>query len=113
MAIDGVGFAADELARFSALDPTASFGETLAADAEAATGYFRAGQALIDRLPARASRSEREQAAAEGLHRELRGARTAFLRRHAWALRGPCRTRSDGWWSDRAASGWRYHRHRR
>jgi thioesterase DpgC len=86
MAIDGVGLAADELARFAALDPAASFGTSLAADAEAAGRYFRAGQALIDRLPARASRSVTEHAAAEAIHQQLRAARTAFLRRHAAAL---------------------------
>ncbi|HEY2594156.1 MAG TPA: enoyl-CoA hydratase/isomerase family protein, partial [Chloroflexota bacterium] len=83
MAIDGAGLASEELRRFSELNPARSFGASLASDAHAASRFFLAGQALIDRLPERAWRSAAEQAAAEALHRDLRATRTAFLRRHA------------------------------
>lgn len=81
-----MGFSADELAHLSALDPVRSFGDSLTADAQAASRFFAAGQALIDRLPARASRPPVEQAAAEALHQQLRATRTAFLRRHTTEL---------------------------
>jgi thioesterase DpgC len=86
MAIDvpgGVGFSQDELGRFSELNPARSFGESLAADSEAASRFLTAGEALLDRLPERPRRPPAAQAAAEALHRALRATRTAFLRRHA------------------------------
>jgi thioesterase DpgC len=86
MAIDGAGLASEELTRFSEMNPARSFGASLASDARAASRFFLAGQALINRLPERARRSPAEQAAAEALHRALRATRTAFLRRHAAEL---------------------------
>jgi len=86
MAIDvlgGVGFSSDELEGFSKLDPANAFGTQFEGDARAASRFFAAGQALIERLPPRPSRSPSEQAAAEALHAHLRATRRAFLRRHA------------------------------
>ena len=89
MAIDvlsGVGFSSVDLEQFSALDPLRSFGTDFESDSQAASRFFNAGQALIDRLPARANRSPAEQAAAEALHAQLRATRVGFLRRHAVAV---------------------------
>jgi (3,5-dihydroxyphenyl)acetyl-CoA 1,2-dioxygenase len=83
---DDVGLPRDELERFSHLEPT--FGQAVGADAAAASRFFLAGQALLERLPPRARRSEAEQTAAEELKRPLRDARLGFLRRHAAALYG-------------------------
>jgi len=82
-ALAGMGWSTEELASFDALEPRFTDSASFDADADALTKYVRVGQALIDRLPARADRSEREQAAASAMHAELRSARTAFLRRHA------------------------------
>src|SRR5919197_894175 len=81
---DDVGLPHDEVERFSKLEPT--FGHSLETDVLAASRFFAAGQALIERLPPRPRRAEAEQAAAEALHAELRDARVGFLRRHAGAL---------------------------
>ncbi|MBV9582779.1 MAG: hypothetical protein JO057_29705, partial [Chloroflexi bacterium] len=89
MAIDvlsGVGFSSVDLEQFSALDPLRSFGTDFESDSQAASRFFNAGQALIDRLPARANRSPAEQAAAEALHAQLRATRVGFLRRQAVAV---------------------------
>jgi thioesterase DpgC len=80
---DDVGFSAAELHSFSGLDPATAFGQSMESDALAASRFFAAGQALLDRLPARPDRSEVEQVAAEALHQRLRATRIAFLRRHA------------------------------
>jgi thioesterase DpgC len=84
--LGGVGFSTDELERFRELDPAHAFSNAFESDARAAGRFFAAGQALIDRLPARPQRSAEEQAAAEALHRQLRVTRTGFLRRHAAAV---------------------------
>ena len=81
---EDVGLPRDELERLSHLQP--AFGQSLGADATAASRFFVAGQALIDRLPPRPQRSEAEQSAADTLKTHLRDARIAFLRRHAAAL---------------------------
>lgn len=78
----GAGWSEAELAELARLEPTFSAPDRLAADAAAASRYFGAGQALLDRLPARAARSEREQAAASALHAALRAVRTRFMRTH-------------------------------
>jgi thioesterase DpgC len=85
---DNLGLSADELDRFYQLDPRRLFGDSLASDVQAASRFFVAGQALLDRLPARASRSAAQQSVAETLHRHLRATRVAFLRRHASAVYG-------------------------
>src|SRR6187397_1151827 len=82
-ALAGVGWSADELGAFDGLEPTFTGSAALDRDAHALTAYVQSGQALIDRLPVRAARSEREQAAASAIHAALRSVRTAFLRRHA------------------------------
>jgi thioesterase DpgC len=84
--LGGVGFSTDELGRFQELDPAHAFSNTFEPDAQKAGRFFAAGQALIDRLPARPRRSAEEQAAAEALHRQLRATRIGFLRRHAVAV---------------------------
>ena len=78
----GVGWSADELDAFARLEPTFS-ADRMDADAHAASRYFQAGQALLDRLPQRAARSEAEQAAAVDVHAALRSVRTSFMRRYA------------------------------
>jgi (3,5-dihydroxyphenyl)acetyl-CoA 1,2-dioxygenase len=79
-----VGLPHDELERFSQLEP--SFGASLASDSQAASRFFGAGQALLERLPPRPRRSGAEASAAEALKADLRRARVGFLRRHAAAL---------------------------
>ena len=78
---EDAGLPRHELERFSDLEP--SLGDSFESDASAASRYFLAGQALIDRLPARPYRSDPEQKAAETLQSQMRSARLAFLRRHA------------------------------
>ncbi|HEY1297422.1 MAG TPA: enoyl-CoA hydratase/isomerase family protein [Chloroflexota bacterium] len=80
---DGVGFSTTDLDQFSQLDPRTSFGQSMQSDGLAASQFFRAGQGLLDRLPAKSDRSEMEQVAADAIHERLRDTRTAFLRRHA------------------------------
>src|SRR5437879_521896 len=55
-------------------------------DAPAASTFFMLGEALLRRLPARPSRSDREQAAALELTSALRDARLQFLRRYSGLL---------------------------
>ncbi len=83
---DDVGFSRADLDFFAALNPITRFGQSFETDSRAAARFFASGQQLIDRLPARPSRSTSEQAAAEALHAELRATRIAFLRRYAAAL---------------------------
>ena len=52
-------------------------------DARATTAYLTAGERLVDRLPPRPRRDERERAAAEALLAELHDTRDRFLRAHA------------------------------
>ncbi|HEY3059701.1 MAG TPA: enoyl-CoA hydratase/isomerase family protein [Chloroflexota bacterium] len=81
-----VGWSADELERFASSVPTFTSAEQFEADGVAASRYFSAGQALLDRLPQRAARSEREQAAATAVHASLRSVRTGFMRHHGPAV---------------------------
>jgi (3,5-dihydroxyphenyl)acetyl-CoA 1,2-dioxygenase len=81
---DDVGLPRDEVERFSKLEP--SFGGSLADDSRAARRFFGAGQALLERLPARARRSPAEESAADALKGRLRDARLGLLRRHAAGL---------------------------
>ena len=57
--------------------------EAFSADALAASRFFQAGQALVDRLPSRAARTAGEQAAVEALSKQLREVRIRFLRSYA------------------------------
>jgi (3,5-dihydroxyphenyl)acetyl-CoA 1,2-dioxygenase len=85
-------FGADDLARWQASQPgTFPTAESVSADdlrrdGAAASAYFALGQALLDRLPSRAQRSETEQAAADAVHGELRAVRLAFLRSYVGAI---------------------------
>jgi (3,5-dihydroxyphenyl)acetyl-CoA 1,2-dioxygenase len=82
------GLAADEVRQWQSLAPVyehsrdATKQEDWVAAAEAASRFFGAGQAMLDRLPSRPHRSDREQTAAETLHTHMREIRTAFLRRY-------------------------------
>src|SRR6266851_3572456 len=91
-ALEAVGLSREELRYFSNLEPIFSASpvpatpDLLTADAQAASRFFQAGQALVDRLPSRTRRSEREQTAVDGLTRQLREVRIRFLRRYAALL---------------------------
>jgi thioesterase DpgC len=90
-ALEAVGLSRAELAHFAAMEPafappTVATRDTLKADTARASQFFQAGQALVDRLPARARRAEREQAAVEALVQQLRAVRLRFLRGYAGLL---------------------------
>jgi len=76
------GLPHDEVEQFGKLAPALA-GHDLGREAQAAAAFFSAGQQLLDRLPARAQRSQREQAAATALHEQLREVRLRFLRANA------------------------------
>jgi enoyl-CoA hydratase/carnithine racemase len=86
-ALGGAGWSIDELERFSTSVPSFATPphavERFEADAQAASRFFQAGQALLDRLPQRARRAEGEQSAADIVHAALRSVRTRFLRIYA------------------------------
>jgi (3,5-dihydroxyphenyl)acetyl-CoA 1,2-dioxygenase len=87
--LDGVGLPSDELERFAQSEPGFAAGQSadaLGPEALAASRFFVAGQGLLQRLPPRPRRSEREQAAAEALRQHLQATRIRFLRRHAAQL---------------------------
>src|SRR5258708_21133120 len=90
-ALAGVGLPRDEVDRLLHLEPefgpsTTVDGEGFARDSVAASRFFQAGQALLERLPTRPDRSPHEQAAADALNQYLRQVRIGFLRRHAGTL---------------------------
>jgi thioesterase DpgC len=66
--------------------PTAS-GE-FDADAEAFAGFWRQGRELLDRLPAKATRHEKEQDTARRILQTARDARARFLQAHAEGVYG-------------------------
>ena len=76
---------AEDLQRFVNVKPSVRGGD-LRADAHEASRYFETGQQLLDRLPPRPARTEREQAAAVELHDVMRQVRLRFLRAHATAV---------------------------
>jgi thioesterase DpgC len=87
-ALEAVGLSSEDLQHLSKLEPNfpppqAATPDLLAADCLAASRFFQAGQALVDRLPSRARRSERAQAAADALTKQLREVRIRFLRSYA------------------------------
>src|SRR6476646_5906253 len=87
-ALEAAGLSHGDLLQFSALEPELASPATATldrfrADSPAASRFFSAGQALVDRLPTRAHRSEPEQAAAEALLKRLRDVRIRFLRSYA------------------------------
>jgi thioesterase DpgC len=90
-ALASVGLPSDALDHFLKLEPafprpTSASSGGLRADGHAATRFFAAGEALIQRLPARPARSTTEQAAVDALRAQLRAVRTAFLRSYAAVL---------------------------
>jgi len=87
-ALEAVGLARLDLQQLAALEPqiappAAVTPEAFDKDAIAASRFWLAGQALIARLPSRAARSAREQAAVEALSKRLREVRVRFLRSYA------------------------------
>jgi (3,5-dihydroxyphenyl)acetyl-CoA 1,2-dioxygenase len=83
-----VGLSNEDLQQFSELEPkfapaTAASPETFTADSLAASLFFLAGQSLLDRLPSRRERSEREQRVVDALMTHLREVRVRFLRGYA------------------------------
>jgi thioesterase DpgC len=79
------GLARDDVDRWASSEPGFD-GGVWTADARSLSSYLLPGQALIDRLPPRPERAEREQTAAETIIAGMRAARVGFLRRHAAAL---------------------------
>jgi thioesterase DpgC len=63
--------------------PAAASSEDFARSRRAATQFFEMGEALLQRLPVKAERSEVETAAAESLKETLRATRIRFLRAYA------------------------------
>ena len=84
--LEGVGLGRDDVQTWLTLEPTFEPPTGWSEDAARLSRYALAGQALLDKLPNRPSRSAREQSAADALHTQLRAARVGFLRRHAAAL---------------------------
>jgi (3,5-dihydroxyphenyl)acetyl-CoA 1,2-dioxygenase len=87
-ALEAAGLAREDVDDFSALEPAlpprlAANDEHLGRDVLAASTFFQAGETLIDRLPPRPARSERQQTAVEELNRHLREVRLRFLRVYA------------------------------
>jgi (3,5-dihydroxyphenyl)acetyl-CoA 1,2-dioxygenase len=83
MAIAAV--AQEDLERFASLEPSFS-GHDLEAAAGAASRYFQAGAAIIERLPPPPARGASEQQAASAIHERLRQVRVRFMRRFATQL---------------------------
>jgi thioesterase DpgC len=89
--LGGVGLSREDVDRLADLEPnvmepSGRSPEGLDGDALAISRFFRAGQALVDRLPSRPRRSASEQAAADALIGYLRQARIRFLRPYAGLL---------------------------
>ena len=78
---EDAGLPRNELERFSELEP--HLGDSFESDTGAASRYFLAGQALIDRLPPRPQRTGSQQRAVETLQGQLRTKRLALLRQYA------------------------------
>jgi (3,5-dihydroxyphenyl)acetyl-CoA 1,2-dioxygenase len=80
-ALDSVGLPADEIAAWRGAERV-EFG-SFAASARAVSEFLTRGEKLLGRLPARAGRSDAEQAAAAALLAELDVTRERFFRVHA------------------------------
>jgi thioesterase DpgC len=80
-ALRGSGVGDDDAASWAAAAPRLN--GRFEDDARATTAYLTGGERLVDRLPPRPRRDEREQAAAEALLAELHDTRDRFLRAHA------------------------------
>jgi thioesterase DpgC len=83
--LECAGLPRDDVHEWAASEPT-FVADRFDADVRAASQFFQSGQALLDRLPPRPMRSEREERAADALKKGMRQTRVAFLRRHAAAL---------------------------
>jgi thioesterase DpgC len=84
--LGGVGLSRTDLDGLSDLEPMFRSSENFDGDASAVSRFLLAGQALVDRLPPRPSRSADEQAAADALIQYLRQVRIGFLRHYAGTL---------------------------
>ncbi len=84
--LEAVGLARDDVQAWAAAEPAFDIRAVWSDDAARLSRYALAGQALLERLPPRPRRSEREQAAAAALQTPLREVRVGFLRRYAGAL---------------------------
>src|SRR5438309_3199574 len=89
--LGGVALSRADLDRLSDLEPNLGLPfERSAADfdgdAAVVSRFLLAGQALVDRLPPRPTRSVAELAAADALNQYLREVRTRFLRHHGGTL---------------------------
>ena len=90
-ALAGAGLPRDDVDQLSQLEPdfppaTSISDEGFEPAAQAASRFFQAGEALLERLPPRPKRSADEEAAADALIKYLREVRIRFLRHHAGAL---------------------------
>src|SRR6195256_4374056 len=85
-ALASAGLPRADLDTLADLEPRFTSTENFEGDIVAASRFFQAGQALLERLPLRPKRSADEQVAADALIQYLRQVRIAFLRRHAAAL---------------------------
>jgi enoyl-CoA hydratase/carnithine racemase len=88
---DGAGLPREDLEHLTRLEPefapaASTDRETFERDTLAATRFFQAGQAILERLPARPQRSAAEQSAIDALVARLRQVRIGFLRRYAGLL---------------------------
>src|SRR4051812_24761210 len=67
-------------------DARPALGEELDADAEAASGFFLRGAALVARLPPKPDRAAGEQAAVDEIKAAADDVRDRFMRRHTRGL---------------------------
>jgi thioesterase DpgC len=82
--LSSAGLPADEARSWVTETPAA--GRDFSADTKTFSDYWLRSTRLLARLPAKARRNEREQAAADILHERAREARVQFLRRHGEAV---------------------------
>jgi len=85
-ALAGAGLPRADLDHLADLEPRFTSAENFEGDAVAASRFFQAGHALVERLPWRPNRSADEQAAADALNQYLRQVRIGFLRHHVGLL---------------------------
>jgi thioesterase DpgC len=83
--LEGAGLSRDDVHAWTSSEPTFAV-DRFAADSLAASCFLKSGQALLDSLPRRPRRSEREEHAADALKKAMRQTRVDFLRRHAATL---------------------------
>src|SRR5438132_2178863 len=82
--LKGAGLAGDDVRDWLRAEPDRS--TDFSADRTRYSGYWLKSARLLGRLPPKARRSEREQAAAQLIQHAARDARVRLLRRHADAV---------------------------